>query len=157
MGGIPLLGDSCERGLFNLKGGGGHVFILFCNSINLSHLNVWSFLFLQSCNCCRKAYTQDKPDFTQESTTDPSVYHKHNIYPLFWFQIQTLLKTLFLCDSFFFYSNTIFIDMFKYKKHITFYAFSRRFYPKRLTVHSGYTYFVSMCIPWEFNPQTLRC
>ncbi len=25
------------------------------------------------------------------------------------------------------------------------YAFSRRFYPKRLTVHSGYTVFVSMC------------
>ncbi len=25
------------------------------------------------------------------------------------------------------------------------YAFSRRFYPKRLTVYSGYTFFVSMC------------
>ncbi len=25
------------------------------------------------------------------------------------------------------------------------YAFSRRFYPKWLTVHSGYTFFVSMC------------
>ncbi len=25
------------------------------------------------------------------------------------------------------------------------YAFSRRFYPKRLTVHSGYTCFISMC------------
>ncbi len=36
------------------------------------------------------------------------------------------------------------------------YAFSRRFYPKRLTVHSGYTlllFFVSMCVPWELNPQ----
>ncbi len=32
------------------------------------------------------------------------------------------------------------------------YAFSRRFYPKRLTVHSGYT-FISMCVPWELNPQ----
>ncbi len=27
----------------------------------------------------KKAYTH-KPDFTQEST-DPSIYHKHNIYP----------------------------------------------------------------------------
>ncbi len=57
-----------------------------------------------------------------ESTTDPSVYHKRNIYPLFWFQVQTLLlKMLFPCDYFFFYSNTIFIDMLKcnkYKKHI---------------------------------------
>ncbi len=29
------------------------------------------------------------------------------------------------------------------------YAFSRCFYPKRLTVHSGYTFFISMCVPWE--------
>ncbi len=29
----------------------------------------------------------------------------------------------------------------------------RRFYPKRLTVHSGYIFFVSMCVPWELNPQ----
>ncbi len=33
------------------------------------------------------------------------------------------------------------------------YAFSRRFYPKRLTVHSGYTFSVSLCVPWELNPQ----
>ncbi len=100
----------------------GDIFNIFFKNILLSHLNVWSssaFLFLQSCSFCRKAYTQHKPDFTQESTTDPSVYHKHNIYPLFWFQIQTLLlKMLFHCDSFFFlffYSNTIFIDMLKCK------------------------------------------
>ncbi len=39
--------------------------------------------------------------------------------------------------------------------YIYIYAFSRRFYPKRLTVHSGYTIFcqyVSMCVPWELNP-----
>ncbi len=75
-----------------------------------------------NCAIVAEKLTQHKPDFTQESTTDPSVYHKHNIYPLFWFQIQTLLlKVLFHCDSFFFYSNTIFIDVFKcntYKKHI---------------------------------------
>ncbi len=34
------------------------------------------------------------------------------------------------------------------------YAFSRRFYPKRLKLHSGYRFFVSMCVPWESNPQT---
>ncbi len=38
--------------------------------------------------------------------------------------------------------------------YIYIYAFSRRFYPKRLTVHSGYTYIVSMCVLWELNPQT---
>ncbi len=32
------------------------------------------------------------------------------------------------------------------------YAFSRRFYPKWLTVHSDYTCFISMCVPWESNP-----
>ncbi len=37
------------------------------------------------------------------------------------------------------------------------YVFSRRFYPKRLTVYSGYTCFVSTCVPWELNPQPLRC
>ncbi len=31
------------------------------------------------------------------------------------------------------------------------YIFSRRFYPKRLTVNSGYT-FLSVCVPWELNP-----
>ncbi len=35
------------------------------------------------------------------------------------------------------------------------YAFSRHFYPKRLTVHPGYTLllFFSMCVPWELNTQ----
>ncbi len=37
------------------------------------------------------------------------------------------------------------------------YAFSRCFYPKQLTVHSVYTFFVSMCVAWELNPQPLRC
>ncbi len=41
----------------------------------------------------------------------------------------------------------------KCKIDIYVYAFSRRFYPKRLTVHSGYTCFITMCVPWESNPQ----
>ncbi len=33
-------------------------------------------------------------------------------------------------------------------------ALSRCFYPKRLTVHSGYTFlFYQYCVPWEMNPQ----
>ncbi len=39
---------------------------------------------------------------------------------------------------------------------LTFYAFSRRFYPKRLTVHSDYN-ILSVWVPWELNPQPLRC
>ncbi len=33
-------------------------------------------------------------------------------------------------------------------------TFSRDFYPKRLPVHSDYIFIVSMCVPWELNPQT---
>ncbi len=42
---------------------------------------------------------------------------------------------------------------FTHLRSIYIYAFSRRFYPKRLTVHAGYTCFISMCVPWESNPQ----
>ncbi len=46
--------------------------------------------------------------------------------------------------------NRLFYD---YYINIYIYAFSRRFYPKRLTVHSGYPCFITMCVPWESNPQ----
>ncbi len=42
-------------------------------------------------------------------------------------------------------------------QYIYMYAFSRRFYPKRLTViqviHLYIYFFVSMCVPWELNPR----
>ncbi len=41
--------------------------------------------------------------------------------------------------------------------YIYIYAFNRRFYPMRLTVHSGYTCFLSVCVPWELNAQPLHC
>uniref|UniRef100_A0A9J8AF73 Uncharacterized protein n=1 Tax=Cyprinus carpio carpio TaxID=630221 RepID=A0A9J8AF73_CYPCA len=31
------------------------------------------------------------------------------------------------------------------------FVFSRRFYPKQLRVDSGYTFFTSVCVPWELN------
>ncbi len=37
-----------------------------------------------------------------------------------------------------------------YYGYIYIYAFSRRFYTKRLTVHSGYTFIVSMCVTWVY-------
>ncbi len=33
-----------------------------------------------------------------------------------------------------------------YGMYIYIYVFSRCFYPKRLTVHSGYTFFLSVCV-----------
>ncbi len=33
------------------------------------------------------------------------------------------------------------------------YAFSRRFYPKRITIAVRLYIFISMCVPWESNPQ----
>ncbi len=44
-------------------------------------------------------------------------------------------------------------DFIQQHTHIYIYSFSRCFYPKRLTVHSTYTFFVHMCVPWELNPQ----
>ncbi len=42
----------------------------------------------------------------------------------------------------------------RFNFYIYIHAFSRRFYPKQLTVHSGYTFFfISMCVPWELNPR----
>ncbi len=41
--------------------------------------------------------------------------------------------------------------------YIYIYAFSRRFYPKRLEYIQVIIFFVSMCVPWESNPQPLRC
>ncbi len=41
--------------------------------------------------------------------------------------------------------------------YIYIYAFSRHFYPKRLTVHSGYT-FKSVCVfPGNWTHNLLRC
>ncbi len=37
--------------------------------------------------------------------------------------------------------------------YIYIYAFSRRFYPKRLSVFRLYIFFISMRVPWELNPQ----
>ncbi len=37
-----------------------------------------------------------------------------------------------------------------YSIYIYIYAFSRRFYPKRLTVHSGYTFVLSVCCQYLY-------
>ncbi len=50
--------------------------------------------------------------------------------------------------------GTPFCSVFVVNLSFCMYAFSRWFYPKRLTVHSVYTFFVSMCAPWELNPQS---
>ncbi len=39
--------------------------------------------------------------------------------------------------------------------YIYIYAFSRRFYPKRLTIAFRLNIFISTCVPWESNPQPL--
>ncbi len=55
-----------------------------------------------------------------------------------------LVRLHLSCDfsaSFFFYI------------YIYIYAFSRRFYPKRLTIAFRLYIFISTCVPWESNPQ----
>ncbi len=49
--------------------------------------------------------------------------------------VPSFLKTVQIFKSHIVYSNF----------YINIYAFSRHFYPKRLTVHSGYTFIVSLC------------
>ncbi len=51
------------------------------------------------------------------------------------------IKLLFSGGIFFFF---FFFDI---------YAFSRRFYPKRLTIAFRLYILISMCVPWESNPQ----
>ncbi len=49
--------------------------------------------------------------------------------------------------------NGLAITMSFFKNIIYIYAFSRRFYPKRLTIAFRLYIFISMCVPWESNPQ----
>ncbi len=68
-----------------------------------------------------------------------------NIYNFFY--IKDVLCIYIITVKYKQYTALIFFN------NIYMYAFSRRFYPKRLTVHSDYTFFISMCVPWELNPQ----
>ncbi len=45
------------------------------------------------------------------------------------------------------------ISLFRWN-YVNIYAFSRRFYPKRLTVHSGYTYFYQYVYSLGIEPMT---
>ncbi len=51
----------------------------------------------------------------------------------------------------------IYLNIFKPIFHYI-YAFSRHFYPKRLTMNSGYTFFLSVCVlPGNWTHNLLRC
>ncbi len=66
----------------------------------------WCWLF----NLCNSEYSQ--------GVWYKSVYYEHNIYPLFWFQIQTLLlKMLFQRSDFLHSTVQSFIDVFKCNKY----------------------------------------
>ncbi len=65
-------------------------------------------------------------------------------------QIAIILLIFILYHTTFLYSHAV---SHTFSNQMYIYAFSRRFYPKRLTVHSGYTCFITMCVPWESNPQ----
>ncbi len=64
------------------------------------------------------------------------------------FKVQILYYILYIYSKIYIY---IYVFYFIYKYGmvvgaIYIYAFSRRFYLKRLTVHSGYTFFLSVCM-----------
>ncbi len=43
------------------------------------------------------------------------------------------------------------------KKHTLYLNVADAFIQSMHTMHSGYTFIVSMCVPWELNPRPLRC
>ncbi len=45
-------------------------------------------------------------------------------------------------------------EILRHEIYIYIYAFSRRFYPKRLTITFRLYIFISMCVLWESNPQS---
>ncbi len=54
------------------------------------------------------------------------------------------------------YSMCIFFPLTRFccvQIYIYIYAFSRRFYPKRITIAFRLYIFISTCVPWESNPQ----
>ncbi len=56
-----------------------------------------------------------------------------------------LYNNLFTTHTYFFISNLHIPDLITLSLSILF-TFTRRFYPKRLTVHSGYTFVLSVCV-----------
>ncbi len=76
-----------------------------------------------------------------------------------WLDLMMLLKHYFGCILIILVKGNVKVRKYRvYLVHISIYththiyAFSRHFYSKR-TVHSGYTFVVSMCVPWELNPR----
>ncbi len=71
-------------------------------------------------------------------------------------QNKSCIHYIGVCTVYIYYvsinTNTCMCIYLRKKIVIYIYAFRRRFYPRRLTVHSDYTFFVSMCFPWELNP-----
>ncbi len=95
MWGIPLLGDSCERWFFYLRGGGAFLFLQLLQK----SLHTAQALFLRS------------PLPIHLFTTNTTFIHH------FYFKSKHCYWKCFFIDSFFFYSNTIFIDVFKCNKY----------------------------------------
>ncbi len=50
-------------------------------------------------------------------------------------------------------TNWVCLPVWDFWVYIYIYAFSRRFYTKRLTIAFRLYIFISMCVPWESNPQ----
>ncbi len=133
--------------------------------------NLVSWTFVPLCTFYRDCFTHLTAGFTSDSKRNVhwvSLKHRFNTWTLarfYYAHIGTYCCVLLECIVAVQDSNIQgpllkinVLSCWKYSLHkpnpkptwyIYIYAFSRCFYPKRLTVHSGYTCFVSMCVPWR--------
>ncbi len=74
--------------------------------------------------------------------------YKSKIHIIAFSSDKTVLSEIWISREI--HTNTVY----KQKQfYIYIYAFSRRFYPKRLTIAFRLYIFISTCVPWESNPQ----
>ncbi len=123
MGGIPLLGDSCKRGLFNLTG--GNFLDIFQKYTFISP----KCLIIQCIFVFTIVQLLQKSLRTAQAWFHTGVHYWSICLPqtqhlsIIWISNPNIVteNAFFIVILFFFYSNTIFIDVFKcnkYKKHI---------------------------------------
>ncbi len=102
-GGIPLLGHSC--GFFYLRGGGGHFLDIFqkYKFISPKCFIIQCIFVITIVQLLQKSLHAAQAWFHTGVHYWSILFTTNNIYPFFWFQIQTLLlKMFFHCESFYF-------------------------------------------------------
>ncbi len=102
------------------------------SSVQILLLNVFSWLGIANSDILGKWYAHCFLCLIPVALVSEYVLISHLDYRLCYSPVSSLYLHLHLADAFI--QSDLHFDL-----------------------HSGYTCFVSMCVPWESNPQTLRC